>query len=535
MMMMSFSNACGVRDSLRLVVESPWTKGAELRRFYQPFAVIGRDPRADLLIDDPQVSRRHVYLQVVAGWAFWVDLESRTGTRTEAGRQKSGWLAGSRLLRMGPYVIRRAASDAPTDDPFHGDEPPRDTPLAALAYSREPLPDVALEFLNGPSQAMFWPMHRVMSLIGSAKGCKFRLTDRSVSPFHASLVRTPAGLWAVDLRGGDSITVNAVPVRSCRLGDGDILGIGRYRICIRCRIRDQGWAGGLSEPGRRMLLGSEPRPDRAGDSHRPVPLHDRGASAIPIGVTPGGTEAPAAAVPVSIAIPASEIEIASSDAALSGTLNQPELTASVLVPLVSQFSLMQNQMFDQFQQAMGMLVQMFGTMHREQMDVIRTELDRLHQLTEELQALKVELAKQSGGSAEPLWERTDAAASNAAPPGSTSKAAAASARSSSTRPSTTGVGASSAAIPPPAPMTGAYAEERSVTVDSPLRSPATSPFAGQRIDQDQPRNTAQGGSGESAGDPDRDALLWLHERIATLQHERESRWQKILKLIPGVP
>src|SRR5262249_58822807 len=97
-------------------------------------------------------------------------------------------------------------------------------------------------------------------------------------------------------------------------------------------------------------------------------------------------------VPVPITIPASEIEIASSDAALSGTLNQPELTASVLVPLVSQFSLMQNQMFDQFQQAMGMLVQMFGTVHREQMDVIRTELDRLHQLTEELQALKVELA-----------------------------------------------------------------------------------------------------------------------------------------------
>jgi hypothetical protein len=256
---------------------------------------------------------------------------------------------------------------------------------------------------------------------------------------------------------------------------------------------------------------------------------------MPTGAAPRGTEARAASVPVPITIPASEIEIGPSDAALSGTLNQPELTASVLVPLVHQFSLMQNQMFDQFQQAMGMLVQMFGTMHREQMDVIHTELDRLHQLTEELQALKVELAKQSGGSAEPLWGRTDAAASNAASPGSPPKAAATGARSSSARPGTTRVGASSAAIPPPVPVAGAYGAERSATVDSPLRSPATSPFAGQHIDQDQPGNTAQRGSGESAVDPDRDALLWLHERIATLQHERESRWQKILKLIPGVP
>jgi hypothetical protein len=28
-------------------------------------------------------------------------------------------------------------------------------------------------------------------------------------------------------------------------------------------------------------------------------------------------------------------------------------------------------------------------------------------------------------------------------------------------------------------------------------------------------------------------MLWLNQRIATLQEERESRWQKILKLLPG--
>ena len=39
----------------------------------------------------------------------------------------------------------------------------------------------------------------------------------------------------------------------------------------------------------------------------------------------------------------------------------------MLVPLVNQFGVMQQQMLDQFQQAISMLVQMFGNMHRDQM------------------------------------------------------------------------------------------------------------------------------------------------------------------------
>jgi len=35
------------------------------------------------------------------------------------------------------------------------------------------------------------------------------------------------------------------------------------------------------------------------------------------------------------------------------------------------------------------------------------------------------------------------------------------------------------------------------------------------------------------GNSDRDTVLWVHQRIAALQQERETRWQKILKLLPG--
>ena len=87
------------------------------------------------------------------------------------------------------------------------------------------------------------------------------------------------------------------------------------------------------------------------------------------------------------------------------SLAQSELTESILVPLVSQFGLMQQQMFDQFQQAMAMMVQMFGTMHRDQMEVIRAELDQLRELTEEFHALKSELAERTREQAErPMHE-----------------------------------------------------------------------------------------------------------------------------------
>ena len=111
--MRSFLDACGLGESLQLVVESQTGHEDELRLLNQPFAIIGRDPRADVVLDHPQVSRRHVYLQVIEGRPFWLDLESRTGTRGDRESQKFGWLAGGKPLCIGPYSIRRFIGGGP--------------------------------------------------------------------------------------------------------------------------------------------------------------------------------------------------------------------------------------------------------------------------------------------------------------------------------------------------------------------------------------------------------------------------------------
>ena len=189
----------------------------------------------------------------------------------------------------------------------------------------------------------------------------------------------------------------------------------------------------------------------------------------------------------------------------------PRSSESALVPLVNQFSMMQQQMFDQFQQAMGMLVQMFGTMHREQMEVIREELDRLHELSRELQELKDELAKPSR---QPVTPSVEVAAG------------------------------ASPVVPSPSPTTVAPPGLRATTAPgfrtpitpAPGRTPPLStPSVAPRPDQSRPEPASPSLPGaQASANPDRDAVAWIHQRIMTIQSERETRWQKILKLLPGV-
>ena len=523
--MKSFLNACGFWEPLRLIVESPQAAGGEPRTLPQPFAVLGRDPRADMILDDLKVSRRHVYIQAVAGQVFWFDLESRTGTCDETGTRKWGWLGGAGLLQIGPFVIRRASGDAPAGD-FGPREAGRESPLAVRAFGREPLPEVGLEFLNGPSQATVWPMNRVMSLIGSAQGCKFRLTDPSVSAFHASLLRTPTGLWAVDLRGGRSISINSDPVRFGPLADGDVLGIGRYRMKVRCREsraadHDQERDSSAGMPVQRLLGGLARRP--AGGGLPALPAF-------------AGPLMPMPPTPYPVVASAAGVELVASDAGAPGRLH-PEVSDSVLVPLVNQFSMMQQQMFDQFQQAMGMLVQMFGSMHREQMEVIREELDRLHELSRELQELKEELARSPGrqapapAAAEPAAAAVDdrrPVQTPAAPADKPAAAAPAEAPSAEVH-----------ATPPPAVAAGPRRPAGPNPAVAPSPRPnlptAPPPPAGPRPDQRPPGVAAAGtvGAPGAVGSP-QDAVSWIHQRIASIQQERETRWQKIIKILPGM-
>lgn len=503
--MKSFSDACRLVEPLQLVVEAAGEPDVGVRVLHQPFALIGRDPRADVPLEHRLVSRRHVYLQVVEGHAFWIDLESRLGTLGSGRPRKYGWLTRDEAMRIGPYELRRATRARPVG---WDERLPEAVPLVSRSYGAVPWPDVGLEFLNGPSRSALWPMNRVVSLVGSAAGCKFRLADPSVSQFHCSLVRSPTGLWVVDLLGG-GVEVNNTAVRYAMLEDDDVLSIGRYRIRVRSRLALEG-----------------PRPEAS---------RERGTSrSLSLLRTPPPNSTMIAAARVDdendVVVRAQPIAVIPAEVQGAGMGD----SASVLVPLMNQFGIMQQQMMDQFQSAMGMLVDMFGSLQREQMDLIRQELDQLREVTREFQDLKAELASFS----------RDRAVESPSP--SVSPAASAEAAAPSK---------------PVAPAETPRYERKVVKPAPEAAEPATSPV----VDSSQPAPLSQAvtegietptrratvgnvdqktGARATTGRPrpektprpegaDADVMLWLNQRIATLQVERESRWQKILKLLPG--
>ncbi len=512
--MNSFLSACGLDDSLQLVVSRQGADEPRMRLLRQPFAILGRDSGADLVLDHSGVARRHVYLQVVEGWTFWVNLEGAGGRRRNGEPQTTGWLEGDQVLSLGPYTIRRAR--AGLGEGGSQGTPPRDNPLVSLGESRS-LPETSLEFLNGPSRTTTWPMHRVMSLVGSAAGCKFRLTDPSVSRFHAALVRTKRALWVVDLLGRDGVRINGELARSSQLEDGDELRIGRYRMRVHCRVAAE--RGEM--PSIRLTIAPRSRPPgRALSTARHA---DWAPAAIPF-AAPTGSPARAfnpESTPTNL-----EIIPATPVFSLEHAPAQQDLTAGMLVPLVNQFGQMQQQMFDQFHQAMAMMVQMFGEMHRDQMEVIRSELDRLRELTDEFHSLKDELAARTRADAAREESRADSAAKAAA---------------SAPKPAIAPGVAARTAVPPTsqAPIPPIEATVSSLAAILGGAAPVEPTAAARTMSPAQPTPPAPPTNPSPASKPpapasDRDTVAWLHQRIVNLQQERETRWQKILKLLPGV-
>jgi pSer/pThr/pTyr-binding forkhead associated (FHA) protein len=413
----AFLEACGSIGPLRLSLKGPETARAVCRVFHQPFAVIGRAPGADLTLDHPAVSRRHAYIQLMDGLLFGVDLSSRTGTYWQDEARPMGWLGPGHSLRVGPYRIGRWGETSSSGDA--DEEPP--SPVSRL-YEPSDLVAGTLEFLDPSVEPGTWSINQALVLLGRSPACKIQLAGAGVSKHHASLVRTPQGIWLIDLLGRGGVLVNGAAARCVRLDDGDIFQIGPHRIRL--------WYAPAPDrpPPRPSFLPAWPEPEPAPHANGPL------ATIEPAQVV-ALREAPAEAV---------------------------------LVPLVRELGQMQQQMADQFQHALLKMFEMFSGMHQEQMGLIRQQLDELTRLSQEQQALQEALARQSAASPVP-------------------------------RPAAGSI--------PPAP----YRRDAD-------RPPRPEP-------QLAPRPRLESARDDIHGD--------LVNRLAAIQQERESRWQKLIRSVLG--
>lgn len=328
--MVPFLEACGATGPIVLEVEGPDERVSGRRVFEQPAIRIGASRSADLVLAHPEIRRRQAYLQVVGGHLFGMDLSRRA-------EAPNGWLRPSDWLTVGPFRLRAQIGESPAtaESAAEGIE---ELPSAlSRAYAqRHAYPAATLLITGSRDAAETYPVTRVLTLIGRDPSCKIRLQATKSSLYYGALVRTPQGLWFVDLLSSQRMTVNGRHVRQARLRDGDRLQVGRYELCVN-------------------LAGSD----------------DRGRKARP---SDDLLEAwPALRLPRSL-----------SETSSSGSLEP------ALQPVLDQVASMRQELGDQFQQALLMISHLFGAMHNDHMRIVREELEQVRILTREIQALRTD-------------------------------------------------------------------------------------------------------------------------------------------------
>ncbi len=339
--------ACGSMGPLRLGVTPP--RPGSVRVVPHPFAVIGRDSRCEIALDNEAISRRHALLLVLEGRLFGIDLGSREGTLWANTARAYGWLEGDATLTLGPYQVQ-------TLHPGPVGSVATFNPMASWPSGPQNGAGLILEVVNLPKRKSRWRIKSVVTLIGRSPDCKMRLMDPSVSSVHCCLVCTPMGLWVIDLLGREGIEVNERPVQFARLADSDDLRVGRFLFRVRGEVALPKSFENRSLPGTSLAVPSLHWQEGTGSA-------DSGAGA--------GSLLPALNTQAGQSFP------------LSTT--RTESAESVLVPVVNALRMLQKHDQDQHHQTMMMLQTIFA-LHGEQISSVRSQLDSVLQLLQEVRS-----------------------------------------------------------------------------------------------------------------------------------------------------
>jgi hypothetical protein len=274
-----------------------------------------------------------------------VDLASRCGIRVK-GNGSSGWLDPFSTLGIGPYDLQLLANDLDPDEvcPHSRDET---TPLSSRYRPQAQLPDVTLEMHVPGSRPISCPMTLTMALVGRSDLCKIRPPGALASRFYCSLLRTPAGIWLVDLLAPERVTVNGECRRYALLADGDEIRFGGCTLLLR---------DGLT-----------------GD--------------IPSVFALNGLATPANLSP-EVLSPRRTVASTDLDSVPHVSPRVEPLHSSDALAVLQQMGQMQQQMSDQFHETMSMFAQLFGTIHRDHMSSVRDELLQIRRLADEIRNLQ---------------------------------------------------------------------------------------------------------------------------------------------------
>src|SRR5215475_2407349 len=202
------------------------TQGSDRTLPAGPSYTIGRDPKADIVVDEDRVSWQHAVLKLDSG--SWVLEDTGSTNGTYVGSQKVNRITvdGETTVRLGHPV------DGPELTCSTGAPPRPPTVIAARPVAAASAVPAAPATAAGAATAS----HREPSVIrqlptkvlriGRAPDNDIVVSDLSVSRYHAELRRTASGYQIVDLDSHNGTFVNGQQIGSAPLTEGDIVGIG---------------------------------------------------------------------------------------------------------------------------------------------------------------------------------------------------------------------------------------------------------------------------------------------------------------------
>ena len=319
----AFFEDCGGREPVRVEL---WPQGGGVSvtvEFRKPYVLVGRGQGADMGVDNDDTAPRQLYLQLLGGRLYAVQLSEEHPTLQNNQLWRSGWVSPDDHFGIHETTLRvinpeQREGGGPTESPL------------SMVPSGEPL--FTLECGHGTDTPRAVDNFRPLLLIGRAAPSKVRVRHRSLCPTHAAVVSTPRGFWLVDLSYEGGVLVNGEPVSVAPLHHGDVFHCGKVPF--------------------RFVLPA-----------RPAAAAPRGVLAPPAGI---GVQQLRAAL-ATIGPTASAIDPGSAAA----------LQVSNVLDQVAQ---VQQHSFEQFRQMLGTVMQMVGVVMADQRAFVKDELDRMERM-----------------------------------------------------------------------------------------------------------------------------------------------------------
>ena len=203
----------------KIVVTIQTGKKTVQRVFPRPYVVIGRDPKCDLVLEDPDLRGHLLYLNANEYGLYCTPLNPESSTLPQ------GWLAANDWITLGRFKIRACLQDQENETSVPSPSWPR---LAEYGSTLAPLPEVAI--YRKSELLARRKIRALLTLVGRNEPSLIRIPSRNLSRCHCALFWDSGTLWFIDLKSRSHCFVDGLKRKVGRLDPGVRLKIGQYEI-----------------------------------------------------------------------------------------------------------------------------------------------------------------------------------------------------------------------------------------------------------------------------------------------------------------